>query len=324
MSKKIESIKNKWRSVKKSSRFHNALIFLIFVIIATIFWFILALNDSVSETFHVKMTLENVPDSVTFINDPPGEIHVTVRDKGTNLLRSGIMKQPSVRFNFRDYSDQGVFRLSRNDINSALKSTFGNSVQIMSTSLDSLRLSYTVGRGKRVPVLVEADVTAASGYIIASLPESVQHGVMIFSVGNETDTINRVYTQRVTRHNLSQTTYVDVALRPIPRVKAKPSKVRVKIPVEPLVKKEGMAVIETVNVPEGINLLLFPNTVPVSCYVPMSQFSDKDLPIKVFVDYNETLQHNGNRLAVHPGSYPSYAMNVELGKDSVEYTLMKQ
>ena len=50
--------------------FHNALVFLIFVVIATVFWIVITLNDSVTDTFRVKFRVDNVPDSVTFITDP--------------------------------------------------------------------------------------------------------------------------------------------------------------------------------------------------------------------------------------------------------------
>ena len=101
-----------WLSrIVKSGGFHNALVFLIFVVIATVFWIVITLNDSVTDTFRVKFRVDNVPDSVTFITDPPHEIHVTLRDKGTNILRSGVMRDPTVNVNFRDYAHSGVFRL---------------------------------------------------------------------------------------------------------------------------------------------------------------------------------------------------------------------
>ena len=323
MGKAKEKLKGLMRGLRASSRFHGLLTFLVFLGVAIIFWFIMALNDSVTETFRVKLHIDNVPDTVTFITDPPTDIHITLRDKGTNLIRSLGTKEPTMTVNFRDYSEDGTFRLTRSDINSVIKSTFGNSVQISAVSIDSLRLYYTTSKGKRVPVVVKVEATAASGYIISGHPTAMERAVRIFSRGDETDTISNVTTERVVKRDLSQTSYFDVKIRPIPNVKIIPSTVRVKVPVEPLVKKETLALVEAVNVPQNQSLLLFPNRVPVSCYVPMSAYNDEQIPVKVYVDYADAQRLKGNKLPVSVNEYPRYVVNIELNTDSVEYTVVK-
>lgn len=324
MGKVKDAMKRKWRGFRSSSRFHGVLVFLVFVAIAAIFWFIMALNDNVTETFKVKFHIENVPDSVTFITVPPTELHVTVRDKGTNFIRSGLLRDPVLSVNFRDFSEDGVFLLTRSDVTAAIKTSFGNSVQIQSASLDSLRLNYTTGRGKRVPVVVRLDVTAASGYIISGRPETDESGVRIYARGHGADTISHVMTEMIVRRNLSQNTVITAKLAPIPNVRIIPSTIQVKIPVEPLVRKEIYAEIEAVNVPAGTSLLLFPNRVPVSCYVPMSTFNDTEIPITVKVDFLDTKASHGNKMPVHVGNFPDYVYNLEINQDSVEYTLVKK
>ena len=324
MAVRMGRLRMNWRSVRNSATFRNVLIFLIFVVVAALFWFILAINDSVTETFSVRFHLQNVPDSVTFINDPPQTIHVTMRDKGTNLLRSGIMKNPVINVNFRDYASNGILRLTRNDMTAAIKSTFGNATQIMSTSVDSVRCYYTESLGKRVPVVINADVTASSGNIIAGNPIPLQRGVRIYSYGREVDSVHHVSTELLTRRDLSKTSVFEVPLKKIRGVRIKPDLVGVQINVEPLVHKEGYATIETRNVPEGESLLLFPNRVPVSYYVPMSMFNDSEVPITVYVEYGHTMMTRGNKLPVLIGSVPDAVINPVVKADSVEYTLVRK
>lgn len=321
---KLRKIRDWLSRIVKSGGFHNALVFLIFVVIATVFWLVITLNDSVTDTFRIKFRVDNVPDSVTFITDPPHEIHVTLRDKGTNILRSGVMKNPTVNVNFRDYAHSGVFRLGKTDLSAAIKQKFGSGVQITSIGLDSLRLYYTTEPGKRVPVVVRVDISAASGYIISGPPVPVEKSVKIYSVNSEIDTVNHVYTERLVKRNLSATSYFDVKVAPIANVRIIPSVIRVEIPVEPLVRKEGFATVTAENVPEDESLLLFPAKVPVEYYVPMSIFSDETVPVEVSVDYMETKLRVGNKLAVKLKGYPEYVVNPELKTDSVEYTLVRK
>ncbi len=323
MGARLEKIKEKWRGMRASTGFHNFVLFLAFVAVAAFFWLVMSLNDNVTQTFDVDLKVENVPDSVTFINDPPATFHVTLRDKGTNILRSGILSHPHIGLNFRDYAENGIFRVTKTDINAAVKSTFGNSAQITAVSLDSLRLYYTSEKGRRVPVVVVADVSAASGMVISDAPKPLLHYALIYSYSEDIDTITRVYTQPIVRRNLSETTEVEIPMRPIPAVKIVPSKVKVKIPVEPLVKKESMATVSALNVPEGESLLLFPNRVQVVYYVPMSLFNSDLVPVEVSVDYRDIYKYSGDRLPVSIHSFADYVESPQMFTDSVEYTLVR-
>lgn len=324
MAVRRRSWKEQWHRLRTSSHFHGVVMFLIFVCVATLFWFILKLNDSVTQTFRVRLNFENVPDSVVFISNRPSDIHVTVRDKGTNILRSGVIRNPVIDVNFRDYSNSGVLRLSKSDLTAELKSSFGSSVQIVSTSIDSLRLLYTEEPGKRVPVEVKIHAEASSGNVIAGTPVPLTSGVLIYSFGNEKDTVNRVRTKPLNIRGLSQTTEVTAHIQPINGIKIVPDTVKVRINVEPLVHKEGFVKVETRGVPSGEQLLLFPNTVPVSYYIPMSKFSDGDIPLTVTVDYKDTHIYKGNRLPLTITSYPPFIVNPEVKSDSVEYTLVRR
>lgn len=297
--------------------------FLVFVAVAAIFWFIIALNDNITETFSVRLNIQNVPDSVTFITDPPADIHVTLRDKGTNIMRSGVIKNPELNINFRDYARDGIFRLSSSDLNAELKSDLGGVAQITSCSIDSLRLSYSTEPGKKVPIIVRAEVSPASGYVISGNPVSIQKFVRIYSYGDEVDTIHTVTTQRFVRKNLAQTTVCQIRLVPIKNVKIVPDVVDVRINVEPLVHKEAYVSLDVLNVPSGESLLLFPNRVPVSFYVPMSRFNDDKVPVSVYVDYNDINRSGSSRIPVKLGKYPPILVNVTVKTDSVEYTLVK-
>ncbi|MDE5807711.1 MAG: YbbR-like domain-containing protein [Muribaculaceae bacterium] len=324
MGKKLQGMKKKWRSVKASKGFHNAVVFLSFVAVATVFWFILAMNDSVTKTFDVALKIVNVPDSVTFINDPPKDIHVTLRDKGTNLLRKGVVNKPAIYINFRDFASNTYFRYSKSDLDAAIKATFGTSAQIGSVSIDSLALRYTTGKGHRVPIVVRANVSASAGNVIDGLPEPMQRVVKVYSNSSNIDTLTRVYTEPIVKRNLSETTEVEVPLVAMPGVKLVPSKIKVRIVVDPLVKKEGVATVKALNVPEGMTLLLFPAVVPVSYYVPMSHFNDEDVPVRVTVNYEDVERTPVSRIPVSITALEGYVASPNVDQPDVEYTIVRE
>lgn len=324
MGQKLSQAKAKWRGMRTSVGFHNFVLFLAFVAVATFFWFVMTLNDSVTRTCDISLRIQDIPDSVTFINDPPKTFHVTIRDKGTNMLRSGLFGHPKISLNFRDYANNGIFRVSKSEINATMKHTFGNNAQIIGISLDSLYLHYSTQKGRRVPIVVVEDVTAVPGMVICDGAQPLVRSALIYSYEDKVDTITRVYTQPVIKRNLDATTEVTVQMQSIPAVKIVPSTVRVKIPVEPLVKKEEMATVRATNVPPDESLLLFPNRVQVEYYVPMSLFSANVIPVDVLVDYRDIYKYSGSRLPVRIRSIEDYVQSPQIHTDSVEYTIVKQ
>ncbi len=319
----LHQLADKWRRFRETAFFHDAVLFLVFVGISTLFWIILALNDSAQDSFNVRLNIANVPDSVTFINDIPDKFHVGVRDKGTTLWRNHY-RRPTVSINFRDYADKGVLMFTHSDMQTALKSLFGTSAVITSTSLDSLKLVYTTNKGKRVPVDIDANITPASGSVIEGNPQASPSNVYVFGEQSVLDTIHLVSTQRITLNDLTENTSVTVKLNKIKNARVVPSTVEVKVPVEPLVRKEAMITITPINVPQNASLLLFPSKVPVDYYVAMSRLGDDDDPsIELQVDYRGILESRNGKLRVKVANYPERLQNLSLKTDSVEYTIVK-
>lgn len=297
---------------------------MVFVGISAMFWLILTLNESVQDGCIVNVRISNKPDSITFISEVPKTIHVEVRDKGSSLMRSMWFKTPTLNLNFRELADQGQLLCSRSDMMAALKETFGGNATIISSSVDSLRLVYTDQPGKSIPVLVAVRASAKAGYTVYGQPAADPTRVTAYGPREIIDTMTRVLTKSYVESDLSESRSFKSELKSIPGVRLIPSTVQVKVNVEPLVAKEEIVTVVAENVPHDENLLLFPSTVRVSYYVPMSEFSDERKSVRVVVDYNDVAAHMGERipLRIEPVKGVN-AVNPRLHSDSVEYTLVR-
>ena len=310
--------------LRNSSRFRSILLFAVFVGIAALFWLILTLNDSVQNGFMVNVRITDKPDSVTFISEVPKHLHVEVRDKGSNLMRTAWFRNPTVNLSFRELADGGQLICTRSDMMSALKEVFGGGASILSTSIDSLRLVYTDRPGKAVPVQVAVEASAKAGFVVYGQPSADPSRVLAYGPREILDTLTRVYTKSYIEKNLDQTKSFTSDLRGVKGVRLIPSSVTVMINVEPLVLKEDVVAVTAVNVPSGESLLLFPSTARVSYYVPMSEFSEDVKPVSVVADYDELSSHMGERLPLRILlNEGSNAVRPGLHVDSVEYTLVR-
>lgn len=288
------------------------------------FWIILTLNDSVQSSCIVNVRIVNKPDSITFISEVPKTIHVEVKDKGSSLMRTVWLKKPTVNLNFRELADQGQMICSNSDIMAALKETFGTNASILSSSLDSLRLIYTDRPGKAVPIVISVKSSARAGYIVYGEPSADPPRVTAYGPREIIDTLNRVFTKAYVETDLAESRSFRADLKSIPEVRLIPNNVQVKVNVEPLVAKEETATVVAENVPNDENLLLFPSTVRVSYYVPMSEFDDDRKAVRVVVDYNDLASHMGARIPLRLEPVKGVkAVNPKLHSDSVEYTLVR-
>lgn len=297
---------------------------MIFVGIAALFWLILTLNDSVQTGVMVNVKITNKPDSVTFISDVPKHIHVEVRDKGTSLMRTAWVNKPTINLDFRELADAGQLVCSRSDMMAALKETFGSNAAILSAGVDSLRLIYTDRPGKMVPVQVSVRAHAKAGFVVNGNPESDPRRVTAYGPREILDTLTRVFTKSYIENDLDESVTFVSELKTIKGVRLIPSSVKVDVNVEPLVVKEDVIPVTPRNVPAGESLLLFPSTARVSYYVPMSEFSAGEKPVRVIADYEDVSLHKGERLPLRIEIVEgAKAVRPKLHADSVEYTLVR-
>lgn len=315
------NLKQRWKQFRTSPKYRNLMVFIMFVIISTIFWSIITLNDDAQNDFNVELQINNIPKNVTFINDAPKEIHVNVRDKVVALIRTGILKRPVIKLDFNEYSSKGVFRISSAELNSALRSTFGNAAQIVSSSIDSLRLSYTTYPGKRVKIINKSQINPSLGNTISSQTISPDY-VTLYSEADILDSVKHVETEKIVKHSISEDIDFQAKIVPIKGVRIIPDKVTINVKVEPLVLRKTIVEITPKNVPANENLMIFPSKTEVSFFVPMSKFNDPIGDIILQADYN-TISPNSNKVKIKISSFPSEYINVKSKIDSVEYTIVK-
>lgn len=311
--------------LKAASRFKGLWQYLLFVLVAGLFWFIMALNDEVQSDFSVRVEITDVPDSVTFITDPPKTFNITVRDKGTSLFRRRFMETPVIKIPFAEYVSGHRLRVSSSAIMGRLRGVFGTGASISITSTDSIGVDFTTSRGKVVPIRVDADVTAALGKVINGEPQLSVREARIFSVSDIIDTVMYVRTMPIVRRNISDPLRLRVEIRPIRGVRIEPSSVEVTIPVEPLENRKMFVPITPIGVPPGESMALFPQKLEVSYLVPMSEREDiQPTGFKVVADYTDIAEGSSAMVRVKIASKPATVVNASLPVDSVEYTLIRE
>lgn len=307
----------------RSSKGRSVLTYLLFVCVAFVFWVVLSLDTQIQRDFDVPLVIEDVPDSVTIISEVPQKISAIVEGKGSQLVRFMWGGVPAFKIKFSDYSnsDNNTLLVPKGKFDSRLRDYFGQSVDLVSSRPDSLRLIYTSTPGIRLPVHINSDISPYFQYIISGPVKADVDSVTAYAVGGVPRTLTVADTEWIVRTQLKDTSVYEVRIKPIPGIRFIPDKIMITVPVEPLISKRRTVPVEVVNLPEGIGLITFPSSVDVSYLVPMSDYND-DFPVKAYADYN-SLDLTKSKIKLTPSLMPELYRNVTLYPDSVEYILEK-
>ncbi len=297
-------------------------LFLLFLVVSYIFWLLLTLNHEVQEDVEVPISIVNVPDSVTFISDVPAAVKVSVRDKGSALIRHRMGGVKPMKLDWKDYASSGSkFMMGKVDLGARLRDYFGSSSQIVTVVPDSIRINYTTDPGRKVPVLVRADVHAAFGSVVNGPLTIDTDSVTLYALNDLPLDLNAVETIPIVRSNLSDTSRITVRIDPIPGVRIIPDQVTITVPVEPLIARKQMAPVVVKDVPEGKGLLTFPSKIEVSYLVPMSAYNSEPFDIKAYVMFDDAVRSTTSKIPVKLSLIPDLYRNVSVSPDSVEYII---
>ena len=89
----------------------NALTFFVFLLISTVFWFLMALNDEVQRDFRVPVALVDFPENVTIISGATASVNVTVKDKESSLMKFAWGGRPLLRLHYDEFLKSGEHSL---------------------------------------------------------------------------------------------------------------------------------------------------------------------------------------------------------------------
>lgn len=296
----------------------NIVLFLSCLLISYVFWILLNLNNEVQQEFVVPIELVNKPDSITLIDELPSNILITVKDKGSNLIKHQWSSGSNLKLKFNDHiANVDKFYLSKSEIETKMRSRFGSNAQIISLSPDSIRSTYTAKPGKKVKIEINGKTSANYQYVIGDIITSID-SAEVFSIAEIPQSL-KIETNPFIWEELKDSITFTAKLKPIKGYKIIPAEIKITIPVEPLISKKKMVVISNINTPSGYNLITFPSTSEIDYLVPMSKYSEKDTIVKVIADFKQS--RNTDKLPLNIVNAPSYWQNISITPDSVEFII---
>ena len=298
-----------------SDKSREFLIFLFFFLIAGGFWLLQTLNSDYEAEFSIPVRMKDVPNNVVLTSEPPSELRVRVKDKGTVLLNYMLGKSFfPVNLGFLDYKGKdNHVKIYASDFEKKILSQLNVSSKILSIKPDTLEYIYSEGKSKLVPVRFQGKVTAGLQYYVSDTicnPEGIL------------DTITTAYTQKINLENISDTTRRRIPLNSERGVKFVPASVEMIFPVDIYTEKTVEVPLHGVNFPADKALRTFPSKVQITFQVGLKRFrSIKASDFIINISYEELLKLGSDKYTVKLKSFPSGINQIRIVPEQVDFLI---
>jgi len=310
-----------------SRRSREALVFAFFVLISAAFWLMQTLNETYDMEIAVPLTLEGVPQGTVLTTELPEAVHVTVRDKGTSLLKYYVRRTPiRLTFDFEAHDlgeDFGHVTLNHNEVQKQLQAKVESSSRVVAIRPDTLEYFYTRGVERRMAVAFRGHIQPNPLYYLAEVrcdPDSVT----VWGEKHFLDSLTSVATVVTNIQGLTETTSRQVQLASIRGVKFEPAEVQITAVVDVFTQKSVQVPIVGTNFPGGYSLRTFPASATVSFRVGAKDF--KDITADNFVltaTYEELLSLPDSMLTLKLRSVPDGVSHVRITPSAVQFLIEK-
>ncbi len=310
-------------NILQSPQSREFLIFLFFVLIASTFWIIQALNENYETEFSVPLKVKNLPENVIVTSEIPKALHFTVKDKGTVLVNYMLGQDfLPITVDFAEYAQRGSFvRIPASDLEKKLLGQLAVSTSLEALKPDTLELIYTVGKAKKVPVVVSGAAFAAKQYYIAGKQLSPD-SVMVYAPQEVIDTLSKAYTEPVRLEEVNDTAHVRLSLQSVRGAKFIPNTVDAYFYADMFTEKTVEVPIVGIGFPKDKQLKTFPARVEVTFHVGFNRFKSiqaDDFRIEVY--YSELQNKHPEQCTLHLSKVPTGVSYVRLSFERVDYLI---
>ncbi len=307
-----------------SDKSREFLIFLFFYFIASAFWLLQTLNNDYETEFSIPVRLRGVPDNVMLTTEPPAEIKIKVKDKGTVLLNYMLGKSfLPVTLNFPlSKTTSSRVKVNWADIEKQVTGQLGASTRLLAVNPDTLEYYFSTGKSKKVPVRLIGKLTPARQYYISDTlfsPDSV----LVYAPPFILDTLTAAYTQRLNLTGMTDTLIHHISLSKVKGAKFVPDQLKMVLPIDLYTEKTVEVPVRGINFPADKVLRTFPSKVQLTFQVGVSRFKSINADDFVLnVSYEELLHLGGkDKYAVKIKSVPRGASHVRIYPPAVDFLI---
>jgi len=303
-------------------------IFSVFIVLATIFWFLNALNREYTTKISYPVEFYNIPKNISPAVSVPENLSINIKAYGFEILwKMGVSKPLKInveKFAEKDKSDKSKLLINSSRFKNELFPNLNN-IEIISIDPEIIVFSSKNLKSKKVPVKMNISYTTQSLFMISGTPGIYPDSILIYGTEkniSKTDFVETIYKKY---NDLNDTLKTNIPIKKIDNISFEKETVKLFVPVEKFTENTTKVNIKVINCPDSLRLLTFPKEVKLTYKVTLSRYkSINPGDFELSVDFKDTESGNDEKIKINLIKSPEGIEHIILFPDYAEYIIEKQ
>lgn len=302
-------------------------VFLICLLLATLFWILIKLSADYSVTYPLKIKYEHVPEGKLLVASEDSVVNVSFKSDGYNLLDLLIMgKLKYIPVNLADIKMERIKPNSYAIFTQGLKEPLASRLNVNESeiifSTPDLELNMEDLASRKVKIIPKLNLQFKSQYGLYSV-NVIPDKITIWGSQNQIDSIAEIQTNQINLNDLDANQEMTVALQnPLPgSLRIDPDRVKVKLIVEKYTEFSLKVPIDV----SGISPIIrtFPATTTLYFNMFLKDYKElKTNQFKVVPDIKNVNLRSVKTLNLRIITHPKITRDVRMDPYSVEFIIV--
>ncbi|MGX1024359.1 CdaR family protein [Flavobacterium sp. CS20] len=296
----------------------------VFLSLTFILWFVIQLVKTYNYNTDLMVEIDQIPKQFV-VDTTTKTIKVNIKASGLKLWQYNLSSK-TITINYADFNKEtSLLKISKNSIIDKMTNNFPFDSENISIEDNELAFGFRKKATKKVPVRIIADLNFKSGYNTLQSIQPIPDSVVITGPKNELKNINYIQTQKLILKNIKDTLSSKISLEiPSENIEATTSQVEYYLPVEKFSEKTLMVDIETINIPDTLQLTTYPSQAKVSFLVSLKSFDKiSNSDFQVICDYKKRYEDDAIMIPKLE-KYPKNIIGPKLHINKVDYLIKRK
>lgn len=298
-------------------------VFLLFVIVTSIFWFMNKLSKEYNQIVDFNMEFTNLPERFIFQENPPQKIALRVKTSGLSLFKRAFY-QNEVKISLKKIKNKKGYQyfLQSTNLKKQIRAQVSDRLSIVEVLEDTLFLKLGKKSFKKVPVIPNVSVDYHLGYKSFSGVKIIPDSIRVSGPEMQVQKIKEVYLKPLVKEDIIESVKEQASIikTDIPKIRYSTNSVSLHIEVEKITEKTLSIPVQIINKPTE-EVVVYPKKITLNCQVRLSQFNEINEDDFILVcDYN---QRSGKYMSIRLMKKPETVSSIKLQTTKVEYLILK-
>ena len=302
--------------------------FLFFLGFTSLLWLFIQFSKNYTKEVEVGIRYTNLPEGKIFNETSDQTLRMTLNGNGFRLINHNWQK-PILEFNAEDAvsknEDHFLFFVDKES--SILQSKLDFKGRVLAIQKDTLTLRLDINREKKVPIAILQDIQYANGYGSDKGLVITPDSVMVSGPSAMIDTLQQVRTIPLSLEglNVDYASELEIDTQVLPtNIKVSPVQLKAEVLVSKFTEGSQRIPIVLNNVPEGVNIKIFPKETSIVYRVGLDKYNEiTERDFRVVADYAKASEESVF-LTLELMDIPESIHDVRLQEKQVQFVVLKQ